>query len=176
MTDRKAYIFEGEIGRMERNRPAGPKLSRRRYLAAGGAATTFALAGCATAVDWVFGHALEEVNVLNDADSEVAGRITVTGPDGGALNEAFDLGPSDEDDPEEANIQTYDDIWTDAGTYEVTVDLETELDGTRTGSETVPIDDPDEELLIVALGVEEIEAPIAFGVGDGFTDAWPGDG
>ena len=160
---------------MERDRPTRPELTRRRYLAAGATATTVALAGCATVVDWIFGHALEEVNVVNDTDREIAGTVTVTGPEGEVLDGTFGLGPSDEDDPEEGDIETYDDVWTGAGRYEVTVDLDEELDGTRTASTTVTVDDPDDELLIIAVGIEEVDGTIAFGVGDGFTDAWPGD-
>ena len=160
---------------MKQDRPTRPELTRRRYLAAGATATTVALAGCTTVVDWLFGQALEEVNVFNDTDGEIAGTVTVTGPEGEVLDGTFGLGPSDEDDPEEGDIETYDDVWTGAGRYEVTVDLDEELDGTRTASTTVTIDDPDDELLIIAVGVEEVDGTIEFGVGDGFLDAWPGD-
>ena len=150
------------------------RLSRRQFLAAGGATATAAVAGCTEgAINWLAGHVVEEVNVFNATDNSVDGTVSVVGPDGETrLDEAFGVsGNGGSGDAEDAH--TYDDVWTDAGSYEVSVDLEGEVDGVSEATETVSIEDPDDDMLMILLGSDEIEAAIAFSVGDSFTDAFP---
>ena len=62
-------------------------------------------------------------------------------------------------------------MWTETGSYEVRVSFEgTEIDGTSQASDTVTIQDTDEEMLGIALGAESEEEPIAFRVGESFTE------
>jgi hypothetical protein len=159
---------------MSENGTPTVRLSRRQFLAAGGATATAAVAGCTEgAINWVAGHVLEEVNVFNATNSSVEGAISVVGPDDEThLDEEFDVagdgGSGDEDDG-----RTYDDVWADAGSYEVSVDLESEVDGVSEATEAVSIEDPDDDMLMILLGSDDIEEAIAFSVGDSFTDAFP---
>jgi hypothetical protein len=159
---------------MSENGTPTVRLSRRQFLAAGGATATAAVAGCTEgAINWVAGHVLEEVNVFNATNSSVEGAISVVGPDDEThLDEEFDVagdgGSGDEDDG-----RTYDDAWADAGSYEVSVDLESEVDGVSEATEAVSIEDPDDDMLMILLGSDDIEEAIAFSVGDSFTDAFP---
>jgi hypothetical protein len=149
------------------------RLSRRKFLAAGTATVTAAVAGCTEGtINWLADKVLEEVNVFNATDSEVTGNITVAGPDGETrLDEEFTLSEADNDDDDNGGI--FDDTWTDAGSYEVTVELEDPVNGTETASETVSIEDTGDEMLVVVLGDDELEDDISFRVGDSLTDAWP---
>lgn len=159
---------------MSKNAPPTVRLSRRQFLAAGGATATAAVAGCTEgAINWIAGHVLEEVNVFNATNSSVEGAVSVVGPDGETrLDEAFEVsgegGSGDEEDG-----HTYSDVWAGAGSYEVSVDLDGELDAVSGATETVSIDDPDDDMLMILLGSDEIEETIAFSVGDSFTDAFP---
>jgi len=150
------------------------RLSRRRFLAAGGTAATAAVAGCTEgAINWLAGHVLEEVNLFNATSSSVEGTISVVGPDEETrLDEEFNVagngGSGDEEDG-----RTYDDVWADAGSYEVSVDLNDEVDDVAETTETVSIEDPDDDMLMIMLGSDDLEEAIAFSVGDSFTDAFP---
>lgn len=127
-------------------------------------------------MDFVGDRLLEQVNVFNETDRRVAGSITVVDPAGEtALDETFDLAPSDAGNDSNSDgdqsVAVYDDVWGEAGSYEATVELpDTEIDGRSRASETVTIDDPDEQLLGVALGSEEVDEPIGFRVGKSLSD------
>ncbi|OAQ51324.1 hypothetical protein HTG_17455 [Natrinema mahii] len=130
-------------------------------------------------MDFVGDRLLEQVNVFNETDRRVAGSIAVVDPAGEtALDETFDLAPSDSGDDEgaasgddEQSVAVYDDVWGEAGAYEATVELTgTDIDGQSQASETVTIDDPDEQLLGVALGSETVDEPIGFRVGESLSE------
>lgn len=158
----------------------GIALSRRAF-AVGATATLASLAGCSALVDRIGDAVLEDVNMLNGTEQRVVGTLEITGPDGEVvLEESFDL-PSEsesesgdgnetdgnETDGEGAQVQgLYSDVWTDAGEYEVSVDLDEDhaIQDTASATETVSIDDPDEEMLVVLFGSEADDGPISFHV------------
>ncbi|WP_436902913.1 hypothetical protein [Halovenus halobia] len=146
-------------------------VSRRRVLSASGVAAATALAGCASILNQVADQFLEDVNVLNDTDSEVSGTVLVTTDEKTVLDREFTLsGADDTDSGDNGNIRPYADIWDSAGSYTAEIRLDDLVDGESTGSATVTIDDPDEEMLLVGLGLQDADEPIVFRVGTTFTD------
>lgn len=146
-------------------------LSRREFLAAGGAATMTATAGCSTVVDFLADQVLDDVNVFNETDRRMSGRVEVADPAGDlVLDEAFELDPSEAEGEDDESGAVYEDVWTESGSYDVSVDLDVEIDGTSRATDTVDIADPDEEMLAVALGAEDLDEPIAFRVGESLSD------
>jgi hypothetical protein len=160
-------------------------LSRRRFLAAGTATATAAIAGCARLANWIADQVLEDVNVFNETNRRVGGTIRIERPDGTApLDESFLIDPSDADgsnestnesdasdgDSETQGLSTYADVWSESGEYTVSLELDAPVEGESSASETITIDNPDEEMLLVPLGAEEVDAPIEFRVGEGFSD------
>lgn len=146
--------------------------SRRRFLAGSSTAAVTAVAGCSTVLDWIGDQALEAVNVLNGTNGPVSGRLEIVGTDGPVLDERFDLVSSDSAGEEErGNIAFYENVWTTAGDYQATIELdETDIDGHASATETVSITTPDEEMLLVALDVEDLDSPIAFRTGESFSE------
>ena len=153
--------------------------SRRKFLAAGTATVTLAVAGCARVADWIADQVLEDVNIFNETDRQVRGTIELENSDGEKrLDESFRLAPpEDEDDAGESNedagdpnLGTYADVWTEAGEYHVTILLESAIDGESRTSETITIENPDEEMLLVPLGADDVDDPIGFRVGESFTE------
>lgn len=148
-------------------------VSRRRVLGAGGLAVTTVLAGCGGILNQVADQFLEDVNVLNDTDSEVSGTILVTASEETILDSEFTLSGADDtgnDDTGNGNIRPYSDIWDGAGSYTVEIALEKSIDGESSGSATISIDDPDEEMLLVGLGLQDADEPVVFRIGESFTD------
>lgn len=148
----------------------GPTLARRRFATAGGLAVLTAVAGCSTVVDTVGDRLLEDVNVFNQLNREVRGTVEVVGPDGdGVLDGTFTI-PAVESTGE-GNTAAYDDVWGQAGEYEVTIALtNTEIEGTSRASETVRITDTDDEMAVVALGADAADEPIAIRVATDLSD------
>ncbi|MFC7072050.1 hypothetical protein ACFQJ7_04075 [Halovenus rubra] len=147
--------------------------SRRRFIAGTTTAAITAVAGCSTVVNWIADKAFKDVNIINELNRSVSGRITVTDPDRVVrLDEMFELPSRDgSSNQEDGNIEFYPDIWTTTGSYEVTIALrDTEIDGVNKSSETVTLANTDEEMLLVSLGASEVAAPIDFRVGESFTD------
>ncbi|WP_236995952.1 hypothetical protein [Natronorubrum daqingense] len=154
------------------------------------------VAGCSSAVDFLADMTLEEVNVFNGADEPITGTIEIVDPDGEvALEESFDLERDrDGDDEDNEAAAFYDDTWSDAGEYEVSVELEDEPDeasddgesaddgedsddgddnDTPLGPErtdTVTVDDPDEERLVVGIAQEGPGELISFHVIEDFSE------
>ena len=151
------------------------RVSRRAVLAAGGTALAAALAGCGGVLDLVSNNILKQVNVFNETDRRVAGSIAVAGPDGESrLDETFELISPHTDTGDGRSFAGYDDVWNGEASYEVSVELdEAEVDGTSSATETVEIDAPDEERLAVVLGAADLNDPIAFRVGENFSDFAP---
>lgn len=160
--------------------------SRRTFIAAGSATALASLAGCSAVADFLADMALQEVNVFNGADESVSGTIEVVDPDGETvLEETFDLDAEPEDDESDENTEAtaqYDDVWTDAGDYEVTVALDDPLEeGTddssdESGNETNETNESDstadEELANESDGADESDDGESTSVenGDGETD------
>lgn len=152
-------------------------LSRRQFIAGSGAAALGASAGCTTVADWLADRALGDVTVFNETDGTVRGTIAVIeywreSAGGAALEKSFDLGSSADDDGDGESTRSYDDVWNESGTYEVTVELDDGVDvrGDSEASTTVTVEDPDEVMLAVVLGAEEFEAGIAFTVGEDWSE------
>lgn len=144
-------------------------LHRRRLLTAVGTASTTALAGCGGVLNQIADQLLEDVNVLNETDRQVSGQIQVSVDDERLLDSEFTIDAA-EGENDNANIGTYADIWDGAGSYAAKVVLEEPIDGRASHSETVTIDDPDEEMLLVGLGLADANRPIVFRVGTSFTE------
>lgn len=158
-------------------------VSRRTVLAGAGTAIATTLAGCSILADRLGNMVLEEVNVFNGTGEQISGSIEIVGPsDETVLAESFDIEPSENggdagnesenaDSDESAGIETYGNVWQDAGEYDVTVELDEgfEIDGETSATETVTIENSDEEMLAVFLGGEE-STGIHFTVGESLTD------
>lgn len=132
-----------------------------------------AAAGCSDVVNFIGDQVLEDVNVFNQTDRPIAGSIEVVSPGGDTtLDDTFDLISATPDGGEDgSNVAAYGDVWTETGSYEVTVTLDgAEIDGTSEASDTVTIQDTEEEMLGIALGAKSEDEPIAFHVGESFTD------
>jgi hypothetical protein len=151
-------------------RSESASLTRRRLLAAGGTALLSSVGGCAAVVDFVGEQVLEDVNVLNQLNREVSGSLTVVGPTGETLlDEAFDV-PAREATGE-SNTLAYDGVWRDAGTYRVEVALaDVTLEGVSRATATVPIEDPEEEMVAISVGSGDEDEPIAIRVGESLSD------
>lgn len=110
---------------------SGPALSRRAVIAAGGTAALVSLAGCSAIVNSLGEMALKDVNIFSGADRSVSGTIELVDPNGEVvLEETFDLQQqSDSSENQENNDGTarYGDVWTDAGDYEASVELDVSL-------------------------------------------------
>ncbi|APX97426.1 hypothetical protein SAMN05421809_3509 [Natronorubrum daqingense] len=178
------------------HRPVSRQFTRRRVLTVGTTAAVASVAGCSSAVDFLADMTLEEVNVFNGADEPITGTIEIVDPDGEvALEESFDLERDrDGDDEDNEAAAFYDDTWSDAGEYEVSVELEDEPDeasddgesaddgedsddgddnDTPLGPErtdTVTVDDPDEERLVVGIAQEGPGELISFHVIEDFSE------
>lgn len=145
-------------------------VTRRRVLTAGATAATTAVAGCASVGGLVGAAILEDVNVVNETDRRVAGSVAVVDPAGDAvLEETFELvpqGSAEADNDDRNSAAVYEDVWTEAGTYEIRVGLtNTAIESTSRASETVAIDDPGSEMVGVTLGAES-GGPILVRAGD----------
>jgi len=146
---------------------------RRQFLTGMTTAAAVAAAGCSTLTDWFGDQFLEEVNILNENNSPISGQIEVSDPaDAVVLEETFELVSADAtDDEEEGNMAFYEDVWTTDGSYEVSIELiETDIDGVDSATTTVTVTNPDEEMLLVAFGADEIEGSIGFRVGERFSE------
>lgn len=150
--------------------PRSVPLTRRRVLAAGGTAVLASLAGCTTVVDTIADQALEDVNVLNQLNRAVSGSVTVTTSAGDpVLDETFAVPSKDADG--ESNVLAYDDVWRDADAYRIGVELtDVVLEGVSQATETVRIEDTEEEMVAVAVGSGEADEPIAIRVGESLSD------
>ncbi|WP_247728965.1 hypothetical protein [Halovivax limisalsi] len=154
-------------------------VDRRRLL--GGVATVAAgsVAGCSDLVNWIGDQVLGDVNVFNETTNRLDGSIVITAPSGeSALDTTFDLPPGGENgdgstaSTDEDGASVFEDVWTDAGTYDVRVALADghEVDGESAASVSATIEKPDDEMLAVVIGAADVEDPIAFATGTEMTD------
>jgi hypothetical protein len=144
--------------------------TRRRLLAASGAAALTAVAGCSAVVDAIANQVLGEVNVFNQLDRDVSGSITVRTPSSDtALDETFDL-PSVETDGE-SNFVAYDGVWGEPGDYEFSVELSSsETEAASEAEKTVAVDETDEDMIGVAIGADVVDELIAIRAGRSLSD------
>jgi hypothetical protein len=155
--------------------PQPATTTRRRLVAAGGGLATVGLAGCMGALNSVAEAILKDVNVINGTDTERRGSITVTGPDGETvLDDSFTVAPQDSDsaDGEQSSTPTFGDVFTGSGEYTVSVSLaaDSAINGRTDGEETVTIDTPDDQHIIVGLGASDSQSPIEILVINEFSD------
>lgn len=150
--------------------PRGVSTTRRRLLAAGGTAIVAAVAGCSVSVESSGPPDLKDVNVINTVDRSIEGSVTVVGPaDDTVLEETFGLTSPDEDD--ENNTVFYNDVWRDAGGYEVSIELtNTEIEDTSQANRTVTINDTDEQKVAISPGSDGRDESIPILVGESFYD------
>lgn len=152
--------------------------SRRSVLAGVGTVALLGSAGCTSIADWIAGAALGDVNVFNETDAVHRGTIEIVASDNGSvLTETFELTPSQEDTEETEetdsgqNVVSYDDVWDGAGTYEASVTLDdTDVQGDSEGTESISIDNPEEEMLAVVFGADAFDDGIAFTVGEEWSE------
>ncbi|SFS92413.1 hypothetical protein SAMN04488556_3410 [Halostagnicola kamekurae] len=152
---------------------------RRTFIAASGTALLGSTAGCTAVVNFIGSQILEQVNVFNETNQPVTGAITIVDPAGDTvLDETFDLAASDSEESdnessssdENQSLAVYDDVWTESGSYEVAVELDSEIDGQSQANGTVTIDTPDEQKLAAALGTDDADRPIDFRVGKSLSE------
>jgi len=154
--------------------PTATHTTRRRLLAAGGATALAGLAGCTDIMNSIAGAILKDINVLNGTDQERSGSVAVIDPNGKTqLAESFTVAPSsndegDTDDP--SSTPAYGDVFTDAGEYTVTVDLDSAINGTSSREASVTVDNTDDQHIIVSLGAEGAPSPIEILVINEFSD------
>ena len=150
------------------------RLSQREFLAASGTAVITAIAGCSRLANFIADQILEDVNVFNETAQQRSGSIKVTGLAGETvLDDSFDLTSSESEDDDNDSTAVFADVWTEAGSYDATLELDTDIDGRSQATDTVTITAPDEEMLAVVLGAESMDEPIGFRVGEdlsGFQD------
>lgn len=153
-------------------------VSRRHFLAYGGAALTAGTAGCTGIANSLADLALGDVNVFNETNDTLTGSVTITdAADKTVLSESFELPPSSsgedaaEEDTEDG-MTAYEDVWTDSGTYAASVELDGDstVRGESAGSESVSIDDTSEEMLAIVFGGEELDDAIGFIIGESLSD------
>jgi hypothetical protein len=152
--------------------------SRRRVLACGGATLVAGTAGCTTIVNRLADLALGDVNLFNETDDMLAGTVTITdSADEAVLSESFELPPaSDDDDPDDEDdddgMTAYDDVWTDPGTYEARVELDSgsTVQGESTATASIEIEDTSEEMLAIGFGVDGFDDGIGFTVGESLSE------
>jgi hypothetical protein len=129
-------------------------------------------------VDSLADLALGDVNFFNETDDVLTGTVTITDPgDETVLSESFELPPASNDDDtddenDEDGVTAYEDVWTEPGTYEVSVELDgnSEVYGESTASTSISIDDTTEEMLAITFGMEEFDDAIGFIVGESLSD------
>lgn len=149
--------------------------NRRRFLAACGVGLLGGTAGCTAIVDHLADLALGDVNLFNQTDTVLPGTVKIIDPsDKTVLSESFELPPETEDtdeENEEDGMTAYEDVWTDPGTYEASVELdESEVQGESTGLSSISIDNTGEEMLAIAFGADEFDDAIGFRVGESLSE------
>ena len=118
---------------------------------------------------------LKDVNVINGTETERSGTVTVSGPAGETLlSSEFTVAPQDSEsgDGETSSTPTYGDVFTESGEYTVAVSLDSDsaIDGTTDAEETVTVDDPENQHIIVGIGADESDVPIEILVIDEFSE------
>lgn len=151
--------------------------NRRRFLAACGVGLVGGTAGCTAIVDSLADLALGDVNLFNETDDILAGTVTIVDPsDETVLSESFELPPGTDDDTDEESdedgVTAYEDVWTESGAYEASVELDGDsgVQGESTASTSISIDDTAEEMLAIAFGMEESDDAIGFTVGESLSE------
>lgn len=148
-------------------------ITRRSVLTGVATVATVGTAGCAGVINSIADAALKEVNIFNETSKQISGTIDIVSPDGSsALSKAFDLTAKAKDEATEGATAVYGHVWEATGTYEVTVELSngTAIRGESSATKSVSIDDPDEQMLAVALGAEGEDGSIYFAVAKNFTE------
>lgn len=144
-------------------------VDRRTVLTGVASASVGLAAGCTTLIDSLAEQALGDVNLFNEVATALVGGIAVVDPGGETvLSERFELAAQTGDEPTEGATRVYEDVWTTAGDYDVTVELDEgyEVRGESRRKEPVTIDYPADEMLGIPFGAEDVTAGIHFAVAD----------
>lgn len=158
--------------------PITKEVGRRGVLRSVAVAGAVAASGCTAFANWIGDKVLGHVNLFNETSSRLDGTIVIDDPDGETvLDDTFESQPSEDDadengTDEEDGADVYEDVWTGSGTYEVSVTLAdgSEVDDTSNASESVDIDDPDEQMLAVVFGSADFDRGIGFATGTKLTE------
>jgi hypothetical protein len=156
----------------DRGRERINRLSRRDVL--GGLAVTSlaGLAGCSGLINSMADQALGDVNIFNETEKRMHGMIEITGPGNSvAFSERFKLRAQTGEEPTDGASAAYEGVWESAGSYTVHFRLDDGLQvrGESSKSESVTIEDPDNQMLGVALGADSEPTGIAFAVSETWT-------
>jgi len=137
----------------------GASTTRRQVLVVSATAMLTSLGGCSAIREFTSDVALQEVNVFNTTDQQLQGSIEVVDPAGDTvLEETFDL--------EHEQDQNSGGVLGATGAYSVSVELRnTEIDGSSRATETVSVDDTDEQRIGVVFNASEEHDPIVVRVG-----------
>jgi hypothetical protein len=135
-------------------------------------------AGCTSIIDGLAELALGDVNLFNETGVVLTGKLTITAPsDETVLSETFELPPeSSDDDPpeedEEDGMIAFQDVWTESGAYEITVELDSdsEIQGESTASAAIGIENIDEEMLAIGFAAEGFDDTIGFRVAESLSE------
>lgn len=159
-------------------RQSTDRMSRRRFLTGTGTVLVASTAGCTSIIDGLAELALGDVNLFNETGVVLTGNLTITAPsDETVLSETFELPPeSADDDPpeedEEDGMIAFQDVWTESGAYEVTIELDSdsEIQGESTASAAVGIENIDEEMLAIGFAAEGFDDTIGFRVAESLSE------
>lgn len=149
--------------------------TRRRVIVAAGGAILAALGGCTRLSEFVADRVTGEVNVFNTLDRRVTGSLTLVDPEGESLlDERLDLAPGSgngDADGEREPAAIYEDVLTTAGTYQLSLEVAaTETTPRRTASESLRIDDPAAEQVVVLIGREVTDELVSVAAIEDFAD------
>lgn len=152
--------------------------SRRRFLTGCGTVVLAGAAGCTGFANGIAGLILDDVNLFNETDGVLAGTVSIVDPaDETVLREQFEIPPEaddeeSEEEDDEDNLTVFKDVWTESGSYNITVELgeDSEIQGESGTTESVSIEETDEEMLAIVLGGEESEDAIRFVVGESLSE------
>lgn len=148
-------------------------VSRRTLLTGLVGTGMLSTAGCSTLLNRVADAALGEVNIFNETARPLAGTVEITGPEGDrSLSAEFDLTAKTPDEPTAEATAGFDEVWGAAGAHAVRVSLADGLTvrGESRTSRTVTIDQPDEQMLAIAFGADDVPEGIYFAVATEFTE------
>lgn len=166
--------------------PRNTGIRRREVLGVAGGAALAGVAGCTALVDWIGDKVLGDVNIFNNTTGRITGTIVVTREDGTTvLDESFDAPPTEDDDGNNSeadegdastdssdDTEVFEDVWDGSGTYEVRVRLDDDqsVQNEDAATASISIDDPDEEMLAVVLGADDVDAGVGFATGDALSE------
>lgn len=134
-------------------------------------ACALAVGGCGEEFDfnsWLMSYAgFGEVNLANGTNRTVAGRLSVADSTGGEmLEEKFRLAPGEKgvqfqlSVEGDSSIAVYENVFPDPGPYTISVNLSKQVGGTASLEQTVEIDEPRGQHVVVAFTPEATSSDV----------------